>query len=98
MLSKVFDLTKTYFLIAGIAGIAPGKGALGSVMFARFEVHVALQYEFVPRYIDNRFSNGYIPFGTKEPGSYPQAIYGTEVFEVNAALRSKVGDNPHQNR
>lgn len=61
--------------------------------FARFEVQVALQYEFDIRDIGSNFSTGYIPFGTKEPESYPAAIYGTEVFEVNAALRSKVRGN-----
>ena len=66
--------------------------------FARFEVQVALQYEFDIRDIGSNFSTGYIPFGTKEPASYPTAIYGTEVFEVNAALRSKVRGYSHHIR
>ena len=88
--SQLFDLTKTYFLIAGIAGINPEQGTLGSVTFARFEVQVALQYEFDIRDIGSNYSSGYIPYGTKAPLEYPQAFYGTEVFEVNQALRSKV--------
>ena len=89
--SKVFNLQKTYFLIAGIAGINPSEGTLGSVTFARFEVQVALQYEFDARDLDANFTTGYIPYGAKAPGEYPQAFYGTEVFEVNDALRSRVG-------
>lgn len=87
--SGVFDLTSTYFLIAGIAGVNPARATSGSVTFARFEVQVALQYEFDIRDIDNNFSTGYIPYGTHEPESYPAHIYGTEVFEVNDALRQK---------
>ena len=90
MYSKVFDLTHTYFLIAGIAGINPARATTGSVTFARFEVQVALQYEFDIRDIGNNFSTGYIPYGTHEPNAYPTLIYGTEVFEVNDALRKKV--------
>ena len=90
--SHAFDLKKTYFLIAGIAGIDPNVGSTGSVTFARFEVQVALQYEFDIRDIGTNFSTGYIPYGAKEPLEYPALIYGTEVFEVNDALRSKVRD------
>jgi purine nucleoside permease len=34
------------------------------------------------------FSTGYIPQGSTTPNEYPQSIYGTEVSEVNTALRS----------
>ncbi|KAL8801740.1 MAG: hypothetical protein Q9182_004279 [Xanthomendoza sp. 2 TL-2023] len=88
VLDKAFDLTTTYFLIAGIAGVNPEVATISSVLFARFEVQVALQYEFDVRDIGSNFSTGYIPYGAKVPGEYPTAIYGTEVFEVNDALRS----------
>ena len=48
---------------------------------------MALQYEFDPREIPANFSTGYIPQGSVVPDEYPQSIYGTEVFEVNDALR-----------
>lgn len=48
---------------------------------------MALQYEFDPREIPANFSTGYIPQGSDVPSEYPQSIYGTEVFEVNDALR-----------
>lgn len=92
--SQLFDLKCTYFLIAGIAGIDPNVGSTGSVTFARFEVQVALQYEFDIRELGNNFSTGYIPFGAKEPLAYPVFIYGTEVFEINDALRQKVKNGP----
>jgi len=34
-LSPLFNLTKTYFLIAGIAGINPHEGTTGTAAFAR---------------------------------------------------------------
>jgi len=85
--SPLFNLTKTYFLIAGIAGINPEIATLGSVTFARYAVQVALQYEFDAREIPANFSTGYVPQGSTSPSQYPQSIYGTEVFEVNDALR-----------
>lgn len=41
-LSTKFDLTSTYFLVAGIAGINPYHGTLGTAAFARFSVQVSL--------------------------------------------------------
>ncbi|MCJ1303533.1 hypothetical protein MMC08_006343 [Hypocenomyce scalaris] len=85
--SPLFNFTCTYFMIAGIAGVNPEVATLGSVTFARYAVQVALQYEFDPREIPANFSTGYIPQGSVVPDEYPQSIYGTEVFEVNDALR-----------
>ncbi|MCJ1380408.1 hypothetical protein MMC17_003511 [Xylographa soralifera] len=85
--SPLFNFTHTYFFIAGIAGINPEVATLGSVTFAKYAVQVALQYEFDAREIPANFSTGYVPQGSTSPGEYPQSIYGTEVFEVNDALR-----------
>ncbi|EIM89117.1 purine nucleoside permease [Stereum hirsutum FP-91666 SS1] len=85
--SSSFDLTTTYFLIAGIAGINPKVSTIGSVTFARYAVQVALQYEFDAREIPSGWSTGYFPQGAYAPDQYPRNIYGTEVFEVNDALR-----------
>ncbi|MCJ1390612.1 hypothetical protein MMC18_003473 [Xylographa bjoerkii] len=85
--SPLFNFTHTYFFIAGIAGINPEVATLGSVTFAKYAVQVALQYEFDAREIPSNFSTGYVPQGSTMPGEYPQSIYGTEVFEVNDALR-----------
>ncbi|KAJ6111029.1 purine nucleoside permease [Penicillium sp. IBT 16267x] len=87
-LSSYFDLTKTYFMIAGIAGINPEYGTTGSVAIARFAVQVALQYEIDPRELPSNYSTGYIPLGATAPGEYPENIYGTEVFELNEDLRA----------
>ena len=56
--SGLFDFTKTYFLIAGIAGVSPKVATLGSVTFAKYAIQVALQYEFDPREIPANFTTG----------------------------------------
>ena len=86
--SPLFNLTKTYFFIAGIAGVNPQRATTGSATFARFAVQVALQYEIDIRELSQNYSTGYIPLGTDYPDQYPTSIYGTEVFELNAHLRN----------
>lgn len=89
VLSPEFNLTQTYFLLAGIAGISPEVGTLASVTFARFAVQVGLQYEIDAREKPDGFPTGYVPQGTISIDSYPEFIYGTEVFQLNDALRQR---------
>ena len=77
VLSPRFNLTSTYFMIAGIAGINPNQGTTADVTFARYAVQVALQYEFDAREIPSNFTTGYFPQGSTSPTEYPQSIYGT---------------------
>lgn len=85
--SGLFDLTKTYFLLAGIAGVNPKLGTLGSVALSKYSVQVALQYEFDAREMPANFTTGYLPYGAYAPDEYPSIIYGTEVMELNENLR-----------
>ncbi|TBU38215.1 purine nucleoside permease [Dichomitus squalens] len=87
--SPLFNLTQSYFLLAGDGGISPKQGTLGSVAFARFSVQVALQYEIDGREIPDGFPTGYVPQGTTAPDQWPLYIYGTEAFELNDALRQR---------
>lgn len=87
VLSPLFDLRQSYFLLGGVAGISPKVGTLGSAAFARFSVQVALQYEFDARERPEGAPTGYVPQGTTGVGQYPKYIYGTEVYELNDALR-----------
>ena len=50
--SPKFDLTTTYFMIAGIAGVNPKVATLGSVAFAKYAVQIALEYEFDAREVE----------------------------------------------
>ncbi|KAL8277613.1 hypothetical protein RQP46_010045 [Phenoliferia psychrophenolica] len=92
VLSSKFDLTLTYFLIAGIAGVNPYEATLGSAMFARFAIQVALQYELDARQMPSNWSTGYWAFGTDEPNQRPTEFYGTELFEVSTPLLARVMD------
>jgi purine nucleoside permease len=94
-LSPVFDLSKTFFLIAGIAGISPLQGTIGDVTFARFAVQI-LEYEVDSRDLPSNWTTGYFDFGTDQPGQYPENIYGTEVFELNENLRDRALDLAQQ--
>ncbi|KAK7037496.1 hypothetical protein VNI00_010988 [Paramarasmius palmivorus] len=85
--SSIFDLTRTYFLVSGVAGVSPKLGTTGSVTLARFAVQVALQYEIDGREIPPGFGTGYIPQGSRAPDQFPSLLYGTEVFELNDNLR-----------
>lgn len=89
-LSDKFELTSTYFFITGVAGVNPNVATIGGVAFARYAVQVGLQYEVDPRELPANFSSGYFPLGTSASDDYPVNIYGTEVFELNDALRKEV--------
>lgn len=86
--SPLFDLTQTYFLLAGIAGVNPEAATIAGVAFSRFAIQVALQHEIDLRELPSNWSTPYFPQGGSAPYQYPGEIYGTEVFEVNAELRS----------
>ncbi|SCV73346.1 BQ2448_7272 [Microbotryum intermedium] len=90
-LSPLFCLKKTYFLIAGIAGVNPYAGTLGSAAFARFAVQVALQYELDARQMPSNWTTGYWMKSTRAPGQLAatKELYGTELFELNTNLLAK---------
>ncbi|GAA6010869.1 hypothetical protein JCM10207_003967 [Rhodosporidiobolus poonsookiae] len=90
-LSSQFDLTETYFLIAGIAGMNPHRGTLGSAAWARFSVQVGLAYEIDAREMPSNWTTGYWALGTDAPDELPAVadLYGTEVFELNTNLLSR---------
>ncbi|KAJ6588885.1 purine nucleoside permease [Mycena capillaripes] len=87
LFSRSFNLTSTYFLVAGIAGVNPKVATIGAVTFARYAVQVALQYEVDAREMPAGFATGYFPQGSTGPGQLPGWWDGTEVFEVNEDLR-----------
>lgn len=91
-LSPLFDLTKTYWLLAGISGGEPTQVTTGSATFAKYAIQVGLQYQIDYReYINTNpdWISGYIPYGTDNPYTYPGNVYGTEVFELNEKLRNR---------
>jgi purine nucleoside permease len=84
-----FDLTKTYFLIAGIAGIDPARGTTGTATWARYLVDVGIAHEIDAREMPKTWKTGYIGIMTKGPGEKPKFEYRTEVAQLDEALLQK---------
>jgi purine nucleoside permease len=85
-LSSQFDLTHTYFVVTGIAGIDPNVGTLGAAAWARYLVDFGLQQEFDAREAPAGWDTGYVGIGAADPGTRPKLEYGTEVFQLDEAL------------
>ncbi|TVT84794.1 purine nucleoside permease [Pseudomonas sp. H3(2019)] len=88
-LSPKFDLRKSYFLIAGIAGINPHRGTIGTAAWAHYLVEFGTQWELDSRDAPKEWPTGYIGINTKGPNEKPPLDYKTEVFELNPKLQAK---------
>jgi purine nucleoside permease len=84
--SKRFDLTKAYFLIAGIAGIDPGQGTLGSAAWARYIVDYGISWEIDAREMPAGWPYGYFGISTSGPTQKPPFNYRTEVYQLDENL------------
>jgi purine nucleoside permease len=91
-----FDLHQTYFLIAGIAGINPARGTIGSAAWARYAVDVGIAHEIDARELPGGWQDGYFGVGTDGPGKKPRLEYRTEVFRLDEALLQKALSLSHQ--
>ena len=85
-LSPQFDLSRTYFVVTGIAGIDPNVGTLGAAAWARYLVDFGLQQEFDAREAPAGWDTGYVGIGAADPATRPKLEYGTEVFQLDEAL------------
>ncbi len=85
-----FDLTEAYFVIAGIAGIDPGAGSLGSVVFPQYVVDGTFSHEVDAREIPADWPDGFVPIGKSLPYEQPRAdrFNGDDgiVFRLNPSL------------
>ncbi|SAL20740.1 purine nucleoside permease [Caballeronia peredens] len=84
--SDRFDLRDTYFLIAGIAGIDPKQGTIGSAAWAKYLVDFGIQWELDAREKPADWPSGFLGINTKGPNEKPPLDYRTEVFALNATL------------
>ncbi len=90
-LDERFDLTQSYWLIAGIAGGDPEDLSLGSAAWAKHVVDGDLLYEIDGREIPDDWAYGMIPLGSKRPTTDPDELLGgwtvdTMAFTLNAQL------------
>ena len=66
-----FDLTQSYWLVAGIAGIDPHDGPLGAAVWAEWLVDGDLGHEIDAREMPAGWTTGYIPLRKKKPYELP---------------------------
>jgi purine nucleoside permease len=87
--SGQFDLRRTYFLIAGIAGINPAYGTIGTATWARYLVDVDIAHEIDAREMPRGWSDGFFGVLTDGQQQKPRFDYRTELFQVDEALLQK---------
>jgi purine nucleoside permease len=82
-----FDLRKAYWLVAGIAGIDPADGSLGSAAWAEWVVDGDLAHEIDAREIPAAWKTGYIPLRKSVPYELPRKVPDEgECYHLNPAL------------
>ena len=84
--SGAFDLRETYFLIAGVAGIDPERGTIGSAAWARYAVDGGIAHEIDAREMPHGWQDGYFGVLTDGPAQVPKFDFRTEEFALNEAL------------
>lgn len=81
------DVSKAYWLVAGIAGADPEDLSLGSAAWARHVVDGDLLYEIDGREIPDEWPYGMIPLGAKQPTQNPEDVYtGWTLDTIHFAL------------
>ena len=90
-----FDLSKAYWVIAGIAGGDPLDVSLGSAVWARQVVDGDLAYEIDAREIPDDWPYGLLPLGATQPVRPGEPIgdgwsVDTVSFQLNEALVARI--------
>ena len=81
-----FDLTKAYWLVAGIAGINPARGSLGTAAWAQWVVDGDLAREIDAREIPSDWKTGYLPLRGSVPYQQPRDSTEGEVYQLDPGL------------
>jgi purine nucleoside permease len=66
-----FDLSRAYWLVAGIAGADPQDMSIGSAAWAEWVIDGDLSHEIDPREIPEEWPTGYLPLRHAEPYARP---------------------------
>ncbi len=82
-----FDLSDSYWLIAGIAGIDPEDASIGSAAWSSYLVDGDLGHEIDSREIPEDWEFGYFARYTKFPFDPDKPEPTGEMFQANPALR-----------
>lgn len=82
------DLSKAYWLVAGIAGIDPEDASVGSAAWARYLIDGDIAHEIDAREIPAEWKSGYFALHSKGPmDPTPLPPDNGEMFELNPALQ-----------
>ena len=81
-----FDLTHAYWLIAGIGGIDPQAGSLGSAVWSDWIVDGDIAHEIDPREAPKGWPTGYVPLRKSVPYELPRTDENGSVFHLNTKL------------
>jgi purine nucleoside permease len=81
-----FDFSQAYWLVAGIAGIDPNRGTVGSAVWADYVVDGDLAHEIDAREIPKDWPDGFTPLGKVEPFEQPRSQSIGEVYPLNRVL------------
>ena len=82
-----FDLSKAYWVVAGIAGIDPDDASLGSAAWAEWIVDGDLGHEIDAREIPPDWKTGMVPLRKSVPYEQPKEAGDTaEVFRLDPGL------------
>lgn len=81
-----FDLSKSYWLIAGIAGVDPADASIGSAAWAEYLVDGDLAHEIDAREIPADWPTGYFALNTRKPYDPKKPEPTGEMFRLNPQL------------
>ena len=81
-----FDLTKAYWVVAGIAGVDPQDASLGSAAWAEWVVDGDLAHEIDAREIPADWKTGRIPLRKSKPYELPRAADEGEAYHLSPSL------------
>jgi purine nucleoside permease len=85
-----FDLSKAYWVIAGIAGVDPNAASVGSAVWANWVVNADLAFEVDARDMPQAWTTGIVPFDRATPYASPappvESLHGVSAYELNANL------------
>ncbi|HUD64117.1 MAG TPA: purine nucleoside permease [Candidatus Sulfotelmatobacter sp.] len=85
-LDSRFDLSKAYWIIAGIGGGDPADVSLGSAVWADYVVDGDLSFEIDARQIPESWPTGYLPLRKGTPYEQPAVADYGEVYQLNPGL------------
>lgn len=81
-----FDLSKAYWIVAGIGGGDPADVSIGSAVWVDHVVDGDLAYEIDSREIPKTWSTGYVPFDRTAPYQKPPPEDDGESYTLNPQL------------